>query len=366
MNIPFGDLKRQYIALKDEIDEAIHGVLDSGWYILGKRVDAFESAFADFCGCEYGIGVGSGTEALHLGLIACGVEPGDEVITVANTCVPTISAISFAGACPVFVDVVPESFTIDPGQVEEKISDRTRAIVPVHLFGQSADMDPIVAIAKKYNLKVIEDCAQAHGTEYRERKVGSLGDVGCFSFYPSKNLGAFGDGGMVVTSDSELADKLRMLRFYGQSRRDYHEIKGFNSRLDEIQAAILHTKLVHLDHWNDRRRQIAECFKENIVKPEIMHPREMEYGKHIFHLYVIRVSARDEFRQRLLARGISTGVHYPVPIHFQKAYADLNLPIGSLPVTEEIANQIVSLPVFPELSDGEIAYVCQVINEGLR
>lgn len=363
MQVPFGALSRQYLSIKPEIDQAIHSVLDSGWFILGEHVQNFESKFANYCGCPYGVSVGSGTEALHLGLVACGVRTGDEVITVANTCVPTISAISFSGANPVFVDVIPDSYTMDPDQIEAKITDKTRVILPVHLYGQSADMDPILLIAQKYNLKVVEDCAQAHGTTYKTKKTGSMGDVGCFSFYPSKNLGAFGDGGMVVTHNKEISQKLIMLRNYGQNRRYYHKIKGYNSRLDEIQAAILHTKLSYLDSWNTRRRDIARYFKENITNRHINHPKEMGYGSHIFHLFIIRVANRDKLEKHLRERGIGTAIHYPIPVHLQKAYSDLCLPKGTLPQTEKISNQILSLPIYPELTEDEVEYIVQVVNK---
>ena len=364
MQIPFGDLKRQYLTIKEEVDEALHSVLDSGWYVLGQNVQAFEQKFAAYIGCAYGIGVGSGTEALHLGLIACGIQPGDEVITVPNTCVPTISAISFAGAIPVFADIHPDSYTMDPDLIEAQITKKTRAILPVHLYGQAADMDPILAIAQKHNLKVIEDCAQAHGTEYKGRKVGSLGDVGCFSFYPSKNLGALGDAGAITTSDPKLSETLIMLRNYGQRERYHHDIKGYNSRLDEMQAAVLLAKLPHLDAWNDRRREIASYYQEHL-SPAVMTPSEMPYGKHIYHLFVIRIPNRDDLQTHLQKRDIGTAIHFPIPIHLQKAYSDLQLPKGSYPATEKAANQILSLPIYPELSDNEIGYIVQSVNEAV-
>ena len=258
--IPFGDLKRHYRTIRAEIDQAVSEVLQQGWYILGNRVAEFEEAFSRYCGAKHGIGVGSGTEALHLALVACDIHPGDEVITAANTCVPTVSAISFAGAVPILVDVDPSTYTLDPGRIEERITGRTRAILPVHLYGQCSDMTPILDIARRHNLRVIEDCAQAHGAMYMGRMAGTMGDAGCFSFYPTKNLGAFGDGGMVVTDDEGIADRVRKLRNYGEQERYHHTIKGFNSRLDEIQAAILLVKLPHLDYWNDRRRAIAAAY----------------------------------------------------------------------------------------------------------
>ncbi len=363
MVIPFGDLKRHYFSIRKQVERAVRSVLESGWFILGERCKAFEDAFSTYCGCKFGVGVGSGTEALHLGLVACGVRPGDEVITVANTCVPTISAISSAGARPVFVDVHPQSYNMDPTQIKPKITSKTRAILPVHLYGQAADLDPILSIARERNLKIVEDCAQAHGTEYKGQKVGSFGDVGCFSFYPSKNLGAFGDGGMVVTSAPEIAENLKMLRNYGQSRRYHHDIKGYNSRLDEIQASILHTKLSYLDGWNSRRNEIAGFYREHVNHPDIIHPCEMGYGRHNFHLYVVRVPERDGLKIRLKEKGIGTEIHFPIPIHHQKAYSDLNIPGDSLPVTERFCGEILSLPNYPELNEEEIGYIAQTIQE---
>jgi dTDP-4-amino-4,6-dideoxygalactose transaminase len=363
MDIPFGNLKLHYLSIKDEIDDAIHTVLDSGWFVLGNKGRDFESAFATYCGCKFGIGVGSGTEAIHLGLVACGVEPGDEVITVPNTCIPSIAAISLAGALPVFVDIRPDSLLLDPDQIRAKVSNKTKAILPVHLYGQATDMDTILAIAQEYNLKVVGDCAQAHGAKFRGQNVGTLGDVACFSFYPSKNLGAFGDGGMVLTNDPALAETLTMLRNYGESKRYYHDIKGYNSRLDEIQAGILNAQLPHLDSWNKRRREIAHLYMENITHPGVSHPNEMDYGVHVFHLYVIRVANRDRLRERLLKRGVGTQIHYPIPVHLQKSYSDLNIPQGSYPITEDAVTQILSLPIYPELQDDEVMYVAQIVNE---
>ncbi len=362
MNIPFGDLRRQYLSIKDEIDGAVHSALDSGWFILGKQVEAFEREFAEYCGCRYGVGVGSGTEALHLALLACGVKQGDEVITVPNTAVPTVSAISFANAVPIFVDIDPKSYTMDVSKIEEKISIKTKAIIPVHIFGQSADMDLNLEIAEKWNLNIIEDACQAHGTEYKNRKIGSIGDVGCSSFYPSKNLGAYGDGGMVVTNNKDIAQKVWMLRNYGQEKRYYHSIKGFNSRLDELQAAILRVKLKYLDEWNARRREIAKLYDEMITNNEILKPAKMDYGKHIYHLYVIRTERRDQLQKYLQKRGIKTVIHYPIPVHLQEAYHDLGLKEGTCPIAEKYAHEVLSLPMFPELTEEEVEFICGAIN----
>lgn len=363
--IPFSELKTQYGNIKDEIQAAFQQVFDSSWFILGKNVESFEQEFASYCQAKFGIGVGSGTEALHLALLACDVQPGDEVITVANTAVPTISAISFAGATPIFVDVDPESYTMSPELIEAKITAKTRVILPVHLYGQSADMRPIIDIAKKYNLKVVEDACQAHGAEYEGKKVGAWGDLGCFSFYPSKNLGAYGDGGMVVTDDPELADRIWMLRNYGQRKRYYHDIKGFNSRLDELQAAFLRKKLRHLDQWNERRRQLSQIYHENLCDA-VKIPIEKEYAYHIFHLYVIRCQRREQLQQYLMNNGIQTLIHYPVPVHLQQAYQDLDVKPGSLPITEKYAAEILSLPMYPELKDDDIFNVVERINNFYR
>ena len=363
MNIPFGDLKRHYAAIKNEIDKAVHRVLDSGWYILGKELAAFEEQFAEWLGVEYAVGVGSGTEALHLALVAAGVGAGDEVITAPNTAVPTLSAISFAGATPVFVDIEPTSFCMDAMKIEAAMTERTKAIVPVHLYGHACDMPAIMRVAEKHGLKVIEDCAQAHGAKVDGRTAGTYGDYGCFSFYPSKNLGAFGDAGLVVCKNGDEAEKLRMLRNYGQSRRYYHDTLGFNSRLDEIQAAILSAQLPHLHEWTGRRRDIARLYRDNIANAAMTTPIVKGNVQHVYHLYVIRSERRDELRQFLADHGVGAQIHYPVPCHLQKAYAFLGYEKGRLPVAEQAAEQVLSLPNYPELSDEEVLYICDVLNQ---
>jgi dTDP-4-amino-4,6-dideoxygalactose transaminase len=355
--IPFGDLGRQYRAIKDEVDAAVSEVLSGGWYVLGRKVEEFEAAFAKYCKVDYAVGVGSGVEALHLSLVAYGVGTGDEVITVANTCVPTVAAISSAGACPILVDIDPVTYTMDPEKIDSRVTESTRAILPVHLYGQCADMAPIVDIARRHGLRVIEDCAQAHGAEYGSQRSGSLGDAGCFSFYPSKNLGAFGDGGMVVTNDPDLAGKLRQLRNYGQQRRYHHSLKGFNSRLDEIQAAILLAKLPHLDAWNTRRRQIAAAYAGGLKGAPICCPVEGPNRRHIFHLYVVQVQDRQAFQSCMAGHEVQTLIHYPVPIHRQEAYRELQIQSGYLGRTESAVSGIVSLPIFPELTDDEVLAV---------
>ena len=363
MKIPFGDLKRQYNQLRPEIDAATREVYESGWFILGNQIQRFEKDFAEYCNAKYGVGVGSGTEALHLALVACGIEYGDEVITVANTCVPTLSAISFAGAIPVFVDIDETTCTINPSLIAERITSKTKAIVPVHLYGQCADMTPIMEIARQYNLAVIEDCAQSHGSLYKNQMAGTMGDAGCFSFYPSKNLGAFGDGGLVLTNNQEIAEKVTKLRNYGQEKRYYHSIKGFNSRLDELQAAILNAKLPYLNAWNQRRREIAKRYHQAFSAVGIICPFEDSERFHVYHLYVIRVPQRDRFQQLLQEQGIATIIHYPVPVHLQESYSEFQGQSKFLPVTEKLASEIVSLPLYPELTDEEIDYITKGVIE---
>ena len=363
MQVPFGDLRRQYDSIRNEIDSAIKRVLERGWFVLGTEVEEFERRFASYLGVEHVIGVGSGTEALHLALVACGITAGDEVITAANTCVPTVSAISFAGAIPVLVDVDQESFNLDPTKLESAITARTRAVVPVHLYGQTADLDPILSLCAAKGIPVIEDTAQGHGATYKSRKLGTIGTAGCFSFYPSKNLGAFGDGGAVVTRDAALAARLRRLRNYGEEVRYYHRTKGFNSRLDELQAAILSVKLEYLDRWNSRRSQIASVYDESIHNRLITKPNGLGHGEHVYHLYVIRCDRRDELREHLRERGIGTQIHYPVPIHLQDAYRDLGKNAGDFPVSEKCSSTVLSLPLYPELSDAECEYIVQCVEE---
>jgi dTDP-4-amino-4,6-dideoxygalactose transaminase len=361
--IPFSDLKLQYLSIKDEIDAAVRRVLASGWFILGEEVRAFEEEFAAYVGATRAIGVGSGTEALHLALVACGVGPGDEVITVSHTAVATVAAVELAGARPVFVDIDPLSYTIDPAEIEDKIGPATRVILPVHLYGQTADLDPIVSIARSHGLKVVEDAAQAHGAEYQGHKAGSVGDVGCFSFYPTKNLGAYGDGGLVVTSDPALAERVGLLREYGWAERYVSSIKGTNSRLDELQAAILRVKLKHLDEWNEARRRHAALYDELLKTSEVVTPVHMEYGRHCYHIYAIRSQRREELKAFLRERGVGALVHYPVPVHLQEAYAELGFGQGALPVSEQCAEEVLTLPVAPELTEDQVRQVCRLIHE---
>jgi dTDP-4-amino-4,6-dideoxygalactose transaminase len=361
MPVPLVDLHIQSQRVRREIDAAIQRVLDSGWYILGEEVAAFEREFAAFCDVKFAVGVASGTDALHLALRAVGVKSGDEVITVANAGVPGVVAIESAGGRPVFVDVDSETHNMDPDRVERAITPHTRAILPVHLYGHPADMDPIMEIARGYDLAVVEDAAQAHGAAYRGRRVGGIGHAGCFSFYPTKNLGALGDGGAVVTDDEEIAQRVERLRQYGWEKRYRSVTRGFNSRLDELQAAVLRVKLRYLEAWNGLRRQIARAYEENLSGCGIGLPTEAPGVTHVYHLYVVQVDGRDALRDRLRQEGIRTGIHYPVPSHLQPAYSELGSPEG-LPVTERLASQVLSLPMYPHLGEQAIGHVCRQVR----
>lgn len=352
--------KAQYLSCKDEINDAISRVLDSGWYILGKEVELFEEEFADFIGVKFGIGVGSGTEALHLALVACGIGHGDEVVTVSHTAVATAAAILLSGATPAFVDIEPKYFTIDPNCIRNAITSKTKAILPVHIYGHPADMDAIMQIAHEYGLKVIEDCAQAHGAKYKGKRVGSIGDIGCFSFYPTKNLGAIGDGGMVVTDSPDLAEKARLLRQYGWKERYITSGEGWNSRLDEIQAAILRVKLKRLDEDNLKRVHIAELYRKKLDSPNIVLPQQRKGSEHVYHLYVVRSPKRDEFLRFLKEKGVGGSIHYPVPVHQQPMYAGF---VEELPQTECLAKQIISLPIYPELTKDEVYIVTEAMKD---
>jgi len=364
MKIPLVDLRRQYHRIKNEVDKLIREVLESGTFILGENVEAFEKEFARYCGVKCAVGVASGTDALTLCLRALGISNRDEVITVPNTFIATVDAISHNKATPIFVDIESETYTMKISDVKQKITKRTKVILPVHLYGHPVDMDPLQEIAEQNNLYVVEDACQAHGATYKGRKVGSLGDCACFSFYPSKNLGAYGDGGIVLTNDAEIAERLRMLRDYGQEEKYTHAFIGSNSRLDEVQAAILRAKLKYLDKWIEERRRNARKYGEMLS--EIWHvipPKEKSYAKHAYHLYVIRTKYRDEMQKWLSSNGISTLIHYPIPAHFQKAYKHLSLGKSSFPVTEECSREVLSLPMFPELTEDEIHFVCHSIKE---
>lgn len=347
----------QYLAHKDEIDAALRRVLDAGWYILGEEVRQFETEFAAYLGVQHALGVGSGTEALHLALTACGLGPGDEVITVAHTAVATASAIELCGAVPVLVDIAPDTFTLDPAHLAHVLSPRTKAIVPVHLYGQPADLAPILAFAQQHGLRVIEDCAQAHGAHYGARRVGAWGHIAAFSFYPTKNLGALGDGGAVVTNDPALAERVRLLREYGWAERYVSRIAGWNSRLDEMQAAVLRVKLKYLDADNSARARLAARYDSGLQGAGLGLPRPRAEGEHVYHLYVIRSARRDALQAFLKTRGVGALVHYPVPVHIQPAYRGRLRGGDSLPETERAAREVLSLPMYPELTEAEVQAV---------
>jgi dTDP-4-amino-4,6-dideoxygalactose transaminase len=361
--IPFVDLQGQYRAIRDEIRSAVDRVLDGGQFVLGPEVAAFEREFAAYTGTAFGIGVNSGTSALHLALLAAGVQPGDDVVTVPFTFVATVAAIRYAGARPVFVDIEPHSFTMDVTRLEAVLTPRTKAIVPVHLYGHPVDMDPLLAIARRYGVVVIEDAAQAHGARYKGRPVGGLGDFGCFSFYPGKNLGAYGEGGMVVTNNAEAAERLRLLRDWGAREKYHHECLGFNYRMDGIQGAMLRVKLRHLMVWNEARRRAAALYGELLKDTPVVIPRSMPYGEHVFHIYAVRIGKRDALRVFLQSREIQTGIHYPVPVHLQKAYADPRYPAGSFPCAETASREVLSLPLYPEIAPEQIHSVAQAIHD---
>lgn len=359
--IQFVDLRAQHDSIREELFAAITQIVDTSSFIMGPAVKEFEGAFAGFCGSEHAIGVSSGTSALHLALAACGVGPGDEVITAPNTFIATAEVITMRGAKVVFADIDPATYTIDPTLIESAITERTRAIIPVHLNGHPADMDPILDIAGKRGLRVIEDCAQAHGAEYKGRPIGTIGDAGCFSFFPGKNLGALGDAGAVVTSDGEIAEKVRMLRNHGRLDKYEHRYAGYNERIDTLQAAVLCVKLRHLAEWNQARRAAAGEYSSRLAGSAVGTPAEVAGCTHVYHLYVVRHPERDSLQGYLKERGIATGIHYPLPLHLQPAYADLGHREGDFPETEKAAKEILSLPMHPYLSAEQVAEVADAI-----
>jgi dTDP-3-amino-3,4,6-trideoxy-alpha-D-glucose transaminase len=358
--IPFNDLKPLHTILAKELDEAIQRVVKRGWFILGPEVEAFEAAFAAYHGVAHAVGVANGTDAIELALRAADVGPGDEVITVAHTAVATVCAVERAGATPVLVDIDPRTYTIDPAAAEAAITSRTKALLPVHLYGQPADMTALCDLAEHHHLLLLEDCAQAHGARHAGRLVGTFGHLASFSFYPTKNLGACGDGGAVLTNDSRLAERLRRLRNYGQTSRYAHSERGINSRLDEMQAAILTVKLSHLDQNNETRRHLANHYMQHLE--QMIQPWVRELAYHVYHLFVIRYPRRDLLMDALKRRAIGTLVHYPIPIHLQEAYADLGYKPGSLPVTERTAHEVLSLPLYIGMSLGDVEKVAQTIH----
>jgi dTDP-4-amino-4,6-dideoxygalactose transaminase len=363
--IPLVDLKAQYAAIKPEIDAAIQAVVDSAAFIKGPPLRSFEAAFASFCGVRHAVGVQSGTAALHLALMACGIGPGDEVIVPSLTFIATAEMVGRLGGRPIFVDVDPRTCNLDPTAMRAAITDRTYAVIPVHLYGQPADMDAIREVAQEHDLCVIEDAAQAHGAEYRGRRVGALGDVATFSFYPGKNLGAYGDAGALVTDDPEIADQMRLLRDHGRRSKYEHLVEGFNYRMDTLQAAVLEVKLAHLEAWNAARRRVAGLYRQALAGLPVGLPYEAEGVRSVYHLFVIRTPGRDAVLDHLRSRGIGAGVHYPIPLHLQPAYAHLGYQRGDLPVSEAAAAEVLSLPIYPELKEAQIAEVAQALREVL-
>jgi dTDP-4-amino-4,6-dideoxygalactose transaminase len=363
--VPFVDLAAQYTTIAEEINDATANVLRGTDFILGREVSLFEAEFAAYCETQYAVGVDSGTSALELALRAFGIGPGDEVITAANTFIATAFAISYTAATPVLVDADPQTYTMDITQLERAISHRTKAIIPVHLYGHPTDMDRVLEIAERHGLIVIEDACQAHGAKYKGRRVGSLGHAAAFSFYPAKNLGAYGDGGMVVTNDKRVAESIRMLRDYGQREKYHHVLQGYNHRLDTLQAAILRVKLRHLEAWNSARRRHAELYTRLLGDRGVVTPREADYAPQggVWHLYVIQVPDQRALKAWLADRGIATGIHYPIPVHLQVAYEKLGYKNGDFPIAERYARQILSLPMFPELTPDAIEYVAEAVKD---
>lgn len=369
MKVPLVELVRQYQEIRGDIDSGIRSVLEKGVFILGENVTGFEEEAAVYCGAKYAVGVANGTDALELSLKAMGIGAGDEVITTPFTFIATTEAVCVNGARPVLVDIEADTYNIDPALIEKKITQKTKAVIPVHLFGHPCDMDAIMAIAERHGLKVIEDCAQAIGAEFGSRRVGGFGDIGCFSFFPSKNLGCYGDGGMVITNDKALADKIRMLRVHGQADKYRHQIEGRNSRLDELQAAILRVKIKHIDRWNDARRRNArlynDIFKDLRLDSKLETPIERKHCKHVYNIYNVRTKNRDGLKDFLASRQVATAVYYPIPLHLQKVYESLGYKKGDFPVSERACLEVLALPVFPELKEEEIKFVLNAISDFL-
>jgi dTDP-4-amino-4,6-dideoxygalactose transaminase len=363
IRVPYLDLKAQYRSIKPEIDAAISRVLESCQFVLGPEVSEFEKAFAAYSGTSECITLNSGTSALHLALLTAGVGPGDEVITTPFTFVASVAAILYAGARPVLVDIDSRSFTIDPSRIEGAITPRTKVLLPVHLYGQSADMDPIVDIARRHNLIVIEDAAQAHGAQYKGHPAGSIGHMACFSFYPGKNLGAYGEGGSITTNNSEYARTIRMLRDWGQDRKYHHLLRGYNYRMEGFQGAVLGVKLRHLEQWTEARRNLVQHYNRLLSDCELQLPTEMSWARHVYHVYTVRSKERDRLQKSLADEGIQTGIHYPIPVHLQPAYSDLGYEQGSFPEAEAAAKQVLSLPLYPELSLQAVSQVADAVKK---
>jgi dTDP-4-amino-4,6-dideoxygalactose transaminase len=361
--IAFLDLRTQYRQIKTEIDAAIAAVLDSGRFILGPEVAAFEERFAAYCGSRYCVALNSGTSALHLALLAAGIGPGDEVITVSLTFVATVAAVLYCGARPVFVDVDPNTWTMNPYLIERAVTPRTKAILPVHLHGLMADMDPIVDVARRHGLVVIEDAAQSHGARYKERGAGSIGDIGCFSFYPGKNLGGYGEGGAAVTDDPGLGRRMAILRDWGQEAKYRHVTAGYNYRMDAIQGAVLKVKMNHIERWTEARRSLARHYDRLLAGGGCQTPAAPAHSRHVYHVYAVRLPDRDRVQQALAAAGIDTSIHYPVPVHLQSAYADLGYGPGDLPVSEAATGEFLSLPIYPELREEHLAVVASEMRQ---
>lgn len=355
--IPFLDLKAQYKEIKPQVDAAVARVIESAQFVLGPEVAAFEERFAAYCGVQHCVALNSGTSALHLALLAAGVGPGDEVITVSMTFVATTAAILYCGAKPIFVDVDPDTWTMDPNLVKAAITPRTKAILPVHLHGLMADMHPIIEVADRAGLIVIEDAAQAHGSEYRGLRAGSIGDIGCFSFYPGKNLGAYGEAGAAVTNSSDLARQLALLRDWGQESKYNHVLPGYNFRMDGIQGAVLNVKMAYIESWTEARQAVASHYDRLLARAQFKRPAPPPHCRHVYHVYAVEVEHRDQVQKALSAAGIGTGIHYPVPVHLQKAYGELGYGRGDFPVTEAIANRFLSLPIYAELQPEQVANV---------
>ena len=362
MNVPMANIGLQDRMVQERIKEEINKVIDSSYFILGGNVKNFEHEIAEYIGVDYAIGVASGTDALLLSLMALDIKKGDEVIVTPYTMFASVSCVSWVGATPVFVDVDPRTFNIDPYKIEDRITDKTKAIIPVHLFGQAVNMDPILKLAEKYDLRIIEDACQAIGAEYRGRKVGSIGDTGCLSFFPTKNLGAYGDGGMITTNNEKIAEKVKMLRAHGAKAKYIHSRVGLNSRLDEIQAAILRVKLTKLDEWNNKRRNNARLY-DKLLNGVVTIPFEEEFDKHVYHQYTILVDNQDKLREHLKENGVASAIYYPLPLHLQECYANLGYKKGDLSVAESLPSKVLSLPVFPGLSDEELKFVCDIVVE---
>ncbi len=366
MKIPLVDLKAQYDTIKNEIHTAIFHTLETSQFILGEGVEGFEQDFAKYCGTRFAVGTNSGTSALHMALLALGIGPGDEVITVSQTFIATAEAISWVGARPVFIDIDEKTYCMDPSKIEKAVTKKTKVILPVHLYGHPADMDPILAAAEKHHLWVVEDACQAHGALYKGKRVGGLGHAACFSFYPGKNLGAYGEGGAVVTNDPDMATKIRKLRNHGGLRKYEHEMIGMNARLEGIQGAILRVKLPFLDQWNEQRRKNAARYHDLLKRLDVVLPEEASYAKSVFHVYVVRIKDRDRLNAYLNDHGISSIIHYPVPNHLLPFYRALGYKEGALPVTEKVSKEVLSLPLYPELTEEQMRYVAETIQSFLH